>query len=765
MKLNRGISKTAAALLIITSTTVLCGWLLGIGWLTSIVSGWATMKFNTALCFLFSGVSLWNLADNASRPGRTLGILAAGFVAIVAGVSAAQYALGFDAGIDQLFFVHPPVSVLPGRMSPATGICLSLSGAALLLLHLERFARLAQLSAVFVAFIALITIQGYLLGSEPLSSVFLLRTVAVHTATSLLILSAGILVRSSQKGFMATFTSPQIGGIFARRFLGFSLLIPVLLAWGFSALERTHLYQVEAGHALFATLNILMFGILIWFAALYLNKMHGQLQARSVNDSFLASIVESSADAIVTKNVDGIITSWNRGAMRLFGHTPEHAIGKHISLIIPENLREEEETILRRIRAGEKIEAFETVRVRAGGKLIDLSIAISPLFDENSKVIGASKIARSISDLKKADAQFRMAFDAAPSAMLMVNRSGQIMMANTQVELLFGYERSEILKKDVEELIPERFRSVHPAHRDVFTTAPTARTMGGGGDLFARRKDGSEFPVEIGLNPMQTDDGDFTIVSIIDITERTRTVAELKARSDELLQSNQDLERFAFAASHDLREPLRAVTGCLQLLEQRYSHQLDARGNEFIFHAVDGARRMQRLIDDLLLYSRVTTQGEPFGRANLNQALNLAVKNLSVAIQETNARIKADGLPKAIRGDASQLAMLFQNLIGNAVKFKGEQDPEILITSKNLGTEVVISVQDNGIGIDPEYSDRIFAIFQRLHTRVEYPGTGVGLALCRRIVERHGGRIWVESTVGQGSTFYFTLPVEPGTQA
>lgn len=677
-----------------------------------------------------------------------------------------QYVFGFDAGIDQILIPDTDTdpSAFPGRMSLATAIGLTLSAIALITMNASSFAWLPQLISVFVALLALIVLQGYFLGSKPLYSVFLFRSVAFHSAAMFLALSVATLISRPHQGFMATFSSSHLGGLFARRFVGFSLLLPVLLAWGLSVTQKTNLYQAEAGLAVFATLNTLIFAILIWLAAMYLNRMHATQQARSLNDSLLASIVESSTDAIVTENLSGIVTSWNRGAVNLFGYEASQVIGKPIGIFIPESHLAEEEQILARIRSGEKIDSFETVRVRADAKPIEVSLSISPLFDEKGQVIGASKIARPLSDLEMADAQFRMAFEAAPSAMLMVNRHGQIVIANTQAEILFGYQRIEILGKPVEILIPERFRGGHPGHRSTYTAAPSTRSMGAGRDLFARRKDGSEFPVEIGLNPIQTEDGEFVITSIIDITERTKTVAELKARSDELLQSNKDLERFAYAASHDLREPLRAVTGCLQLLEIRYADQLDARGEEFIFHAVDGARRMQRLIDDLLVYSRVSTQGQHFVPADLNQALDLAVKNLSVAIQEANAKIQSDVLPSSILGDASQLAMLFQNLIGNAVKFKGALSPEIKITARQSESNVVISVQDNGIGISPEYFDRIFAIFQRLHTRVDYPGTGVGLALCRRIVERHGGRIWLESIPGQGTTFHFTLPMASRNQ-
>ena len=241
--------------------------------------------------------------------------------------------------------------------------------------------------------------------------------------------------------------------------------------------------------------------------------------------------------------------------------------------------------------------------------------------------------------------------------------------------------------------------------------------------------------------------------------ERLRAEEAIKRYTKELERSNKELQQFAYVASHDLQEPLRMVGSFLQLLERRYSPQLDQDAKDFIFYAVDGAKRMQSLILDLLEYSRVGTRGKPFEKIDLNKILNLAKNNLKVAINESKANIICDQLP-AIYADDTQMVQLFQNLIGNAIKFHGENTPEIHIFSTRKNGSLEVSVKDNGIGIDPRYADRIFLIFQRLHNREDYPGTGIGLAICKRIVERHGGSIWVDSREGEGSTFRFTIPVK-----
>jgi hypothetical protein len=231
----------------------------------------------------------------------------------------------------------------------------------------------------------------------------------------------------------------------------------------------------------------------------------------------------------------------------------------------------------------------------------------------------------------------------------------------------------------------------------------------------------------------------------------------------ELARSNADLEQFAYIASHDLQEPLRMVTSYLQLLQKRYRDKLDADADEFIAYAVDGATRMQGLIQDLLSYSRVSTRGQPFKTVNGDRALRDALDNLKMAIAETNAIVTFDPLPQ-VMADGIQLTQLFQNLIANAIKFRREIPLKIHVGVKKSDENWLFSVSDNGIGIEEQYFEKIFLIFQRLHRRTDYPGTGIGLAICKKIVERHGGKIWLESKPNRGSIFYFTMPQNSGNK-
>ena len=243
-----------------------------------------------------------------------------------------------------------------------------------------------------------------------------------------------------------------------------------------------------------------------------------------------------------------------------------------------------------------------------------------------------------------------------------------------------------------------------------------------------------------------------------EVAFRQKAERSLENQAQQLARSNQDLEQFAHIASHDLQEPLRMVSSYTQLLERRYKDKLDSDANEFIGYAVDGAKRMQTQINDLLAYSRVTTQGKLFEATDCSDIFQNAVTNLTAVIEESGARVTRDPLP-TFPVDASQLVSVFQNLIGNGIKYHGDQPPRIHVSAVESGDEWLFSFRDNGIGIEPEFAERIFVIFQRLHGKTKYGGTGIGLAICKKVIERHRGRIWVESVPQKGSSFYFTLPM------
>jgi len=482
----------------------------------------------------------------------------------------------------------------------------------------------------------------------------------------------------------------------------------------------------------------------------------------------IEALVTSSTDAIMSKTPDGIVTTWNPAAERMFGYTEREMRGRPMALLIPPDRADEETHILAKIRNGESVEHFETIRRRKNGELFPISVTISPIKDTAGTIIGASKIARDISGRKAAEmhlaqieGRYRGLMEAAPDAMVVVNQSGEIVLLNVQAEKQFGYSRDELLGQKVTNIIPMGFAERLIADDLRSAEDASAQQIGTGIELVAQRKDGSEFPIEIMLSPLESAEGTLVTAAIRDISVRKKAAVVLQQKVDELNRSNEELGQFAYVASHDLQEPLRMVGSYTQLLARRYKGKLGTDADEFIAFAVDGASRMQRLIQDLLAYSRVGSKGRDLLETSSEDALQQALVNLRGAVEASNAVVTHDPLP-AVLADEMQLIQLFQNLVGNAIKYQRPGVPHVHVSAvRNGGKTWDFSIKDNGLGIDPQYFEMIFGMFQRLHKRDEFSGTGIGLAICKKIVERHGGSISVKSQPGEGSTFHFALAAAP----
>jgi PAS domain S-box-containing protein len=479
-------------------------------------------------------------------------------------------------------------------------------------------------------------------------------------------------------------------------------------------------------------------------------------------------LLEAAPDAMIVVNERGEIVLLNLQAEKQFGYHRNELLGKMVNSIVPrgfaerlvaDGLRSAEDALAQQIGTG-----IELTARRKDGSEFPIEIMLSPLRSTEGILVTAA--IRNISVRKDAEAhlvqmenKYRGLLEAAPDAMVVVNEAGKIVLLNLQAETQFGYRRDELLGQKMSNIVPAGFPERLVADSLRSAEDALAQQIGTGIELTARRKDGSEFPIEIMLSPLESPDGVLVTAAIRDITARKNSEAQLLEKVKELNRSNEELQQFAYIASHDLQEPLRMVASYTALLARRYKGKLDSDADDFIAFAVDGASRMQLLIRDLLAYSRVGSKGKELVDTSSEDALQQAIRNLRGAIEGSGALVTHDPLP-SVMADEMQLTQLFQNLVGNAIKYRRAGVPRVHITAvPKDGNKWMFSVQDNGLGIEPQFFERIFGVFQRLHKREEFDGTGIGLAICKKIVERHGGAISVESTFGKGTTFHFPLAV------
>lgn len=541
-------------------------------------------------------------------------LTAAGAVLAFAAVILMRYAL-------QLHDAGSPLGRDWGVTAPGTAVALLLDAAALMAIDARKH-RLASWIASVCLVLCELSLVAYLLDQAAMRETVFFGYMAPMTAIVAACVAAIVLCLAKDRNWLTEIIDGGPAGVLRGRLVASAILLPVLVQAIIAWMVEVYGIPTAVGRALVA----MIVGLILAREILHTSKLHRQSQELSAR---LVAIVESSDDAIIGKDLDGKIVSWNAGAERLFGYSEPEILGKTMTLLIPKDRPEEEAAILSNIRLGRRLRSYETRRIRSDGEELDVSVTASPIHAADGTIAGVSSITRDISDLVRINEQLR--------------------------------------------------------------------------------------------------------------------------------NSNAELEQFAYIASHDMREPLRMVANYVELLEEHLEGQLDDTGQRYLHHVSQGAMRMQQMIADLLTYARVEPQGRPLVPTPLEPVLALTTAMFAEDLTACDAKLECGPMPSVLGNDV-QLGQVFQNVVGNAIKFRSSNRPlRIRIEASRDGDTWTIKIADNGIGFEPDHAERIFAMFQRLNPRGEYPGSGIGLAIVRRIVERHGGSVWVSSAPDRGTEVFFTL--------
>ena len=769
-------AKGAGLAVSLAGALVLAGWALDLTVVKSISSGFVSMKPNVAMAFVLSGVTLHLLSTDPTNGHLRFVALASAFVVAVIGfLTLSEYLYGWNLNIDHLLFSEPAGALgtsAPARMAPTSALCLFLIGVSLLVLDVRRCYPVAQLLTILAALVSLTAFIGYVYGVGSLYAGGSSTAMALHSTLCFLLLSSGILLTRQDHGLLAIVTSDAAGGVMARRLLPAAILIPLLLGWVTVLDEEAGLHGPAFGVFLVVIWSIVSFAALTWWNSGSLYRLDVERQrAQDELNKGQAQLAEAQRIAHVGSAEWDIVTNavtWSDEMFRVCGYEPgdvQPGYEVFLQRVHPDDRTQVEQNIARTLRSGDPF-AFDYRIVRPDGAIRMAHGEGKVVHNDEGEPVRLLGTAQDITErkqieyaLRQNEMRTRSIIDTANDAFVAIDAGDVIKDWNPQAELTFGWKREEAVGRTLADTV------IPPGHREAHLEGLHRFVLTGEGPMLNRRveleglhKDGHLFPIEMTISPIRWGRSHIFSAFVRDITERKQAEEALAHQTRELTRINSELEDFTHSVSHDLKEPLRGIEAFAGFIAEDYADKLDEQGQGYVNVLRESAVRMKDLIDDLLQLSRIgrtRLDQAPVGVSSLVQDVSL---ELSFALQEKRVELFIDPDMPTVPCDRARIREVFKNLISNAVRYNDKPHPKSEVGCRSDNRVFTFAVRDNGIGIAPEYYEKIFKIFQRLHHREEYEGTGVGLAICKKVVEAHGGRIWVESAPGEGTTFLFTIP-------
>ncbi len=748
------IKNLACLIVFIEVVLVFIGWQFGLmPWIKS----WGLlvpMNPMTAVLFFFSSLSLW--LDGKNEVFSILRKVCAAFVFIVGAIKISDCVLGTHGSFDHLLFSG---QLNGSRMAPNTALGFMFMGAALLSIHNPRRIRMAQVFNFLVLMIGWVALLGYIYSAMSLYLIGPFFPMSLPAAFSFIILSIGIFASRAHQGLTEHLNKDSLSGKLARLLLSWAIVGLSLLGWGNVFIEKRNWVDAVGATAFFVVSNILFFCILIWYSTRSASRYEEKANATMKN---LDDFFNNAAMGLHWVNEDGIILKANRYEMGMLGYASEEYVGHKITDFYVE--QDVIKNILDHLKEGRVIENYEAKLRCKDGSVKHVQINSNVLW-KNGKFVHTRCFTRDVTKQKQAEESLRekeaslrhlaAIIESSQDAIISKDIHGTITSWNKAAESIFGYTPQEMIGKSILTLIPSDRRD---EEREILRRIQQGEKINSY-ETVRRRKDGSFVDISLTVSPLRNEAGE-----IIGASKIARDITERKKTEKELIRSNNELEQFAHIASHDLQEPLHLINSFVGLFIRRCQNKLDEKEKEYLGFIQQGSNQARALIKELLEYSSIG-KARAQDLVSLTDVLEEVQMNLKLAIEESRARVLYGRLPD-IKARHVEMVQLFQNLVSNAIKYRKE-DPVIeIVCSRSFdGKSWVFSVSDNGIGIDPQFKDRIFGMFERLQAKSDVAGTGIGLAICKKIVEHQGGKIWVDSELGKGSTFHFIINAEQGVMS